>query len=59
MQLLIIPFVLASGAFYLNRSERAVERQTANERAELEREIAKDRLQEAALQSYLDRIWLC
>ena len=67
MQLLIIPFVLAIGAFLLNRSERAVERQIAeerrkedrklaDERAELEREIAKDRQQEAALQTYFDRM---
>lgn len=45
MDLLIIPLVLAGGAFYLNRSERAVER-----------EIATDRQQEAALQAYLDRM---
>jgi len=56
MELLVIPFVLALGAFYLNRSERAVERQIAEDRAKLEREIATDRQQEAALQSYLDRI---
>lgn len=67
MQLLIIPFVLALVVFFLNRSERAVERQfaeerrkedrkLADERAELEREIAKDRQQEAALQTYFDRM---
>lgn len=67
MELLIIPFVLAIGAFYLNRSERAVERQIAEnrikedrqlaeDRAKLEREIATDRQQEAALQAYLDRM---
>lgn len=56
MELLIIPLVLAIGAFYLNRSERAVERQTSEDRAKLEREIATDRQQEAALQAYLDRM---
>ncbi len=67
MELLIVPLVLAGGAFYLNRSERAVERQTvedrtkedrklAEERAKLEREIATDRQQEAALQTYFDRM---
>lgn len=56
MELLIIPLVLAGGAFFLNRSERAVERQIAGKRAKLEREIATDRQQEAALQSYLDRM---
>lgn len=45
MQLLIIPLALAIGVFYLNRSER-----------NNEREIATDRQQEAALQSYIDRI---
>jgi uncharacterized protein YjbI with pentapeptide repeats len=56
MQLLIIPLVLATGAFFLNRSERAVERQATKDRADLEREIAKDRQQEAALQAYVDRM---
>ncbi len=45
MQLLIIPVILAVGAFFLNRSERKTER-----------EIAKDRQQEQALQSYLDQM---
>jgi len=56
MELLIIPLVLALGAFLLNRSERVIERQSAEGRAKLEREIATDRQQEAALQAYLDRI---
>jgi hypothetical protein len=45
MELLVIPLVLAGGAFYLNRSER-----------NLERQIVTDRQQEAALQAYLDRM---
>lgn len=56
MELLIIPLVLAIGAFFLQQSERAIERQTANDRAELEREIAKDRQQEIALQAYITQI---
>ena len=67
MELLIIPLVLAMGAFFLNRSERAVERRIAEDRvkedrklaedrAKLDREIATDRQQEAALQAYIDRI---
>lgn len=56
MELLIIPAVLAVGAFYLNHSERAVERQIAEDRAKLEREIATDRQQETALQAYIDRM---
>ena len=58
---------LAGGAIILNRSERAVERQIAEDRtkedrklaedrAKLDREIATDRQQEAALQAYIDRI---
>ena len=49
--IVIIPFVLAGGAFYLNRSERAIERKTAEDRAKLERELATDRQQEAAFTS--------
>lgn len=56
MDLLIIPIVLALGAFFLNRSERAVERENTNKRTELEREATKDRQREAAFQSYIDRM---
>lgn len=56
MELLIIPFVLALGAFVLNRSEKNLERQNLEARSNLEREIATDRQREAALQSYLDRM---
>jgi uncharacterized protein YjbI with pentapeptide repeats len=56
MHLLIIPVVLAVGAFFLERSERADERKTSEARAKLEREISTDRQQEAALQAYLDRM---
>lgn len=45
MELLIIPLVLAIGAFFLNRSERNTER-----------EIAKDHQREEALQAYLGRM---
>lgn len=56
MELLIIPLFLAGGAFFLNRSEKEIERKATEDRAKLEREIAKDRQQEEALQSYLDRM---
>jgi len=67
MQLLLVPLLLAGGVFFLNRSEKEIERQRAEgrakieiqraeDRAKLEREIATDRQQEAALQSYLDRM---
>jgi hypothetical protein len=45
IQLLVVPLVLAIGAFILNRSERTIERQ-----------IAEDRQREVALQTYLDRM---
>ena len=45
MELFIIPVVLGFGLFWLNLSER-----------NNEREIAKDRQNEAALQSYIDRM---
>jgi uncharacterized protein YjbI with pentapeptide repeats len=67
MDLLIVPFVLAIGAILINLTEKNREqqiadnriredRQLAEDRAKLEREIAIDRQQEAALQSYIDRI---
>src|SRR3990172_95740 len=45
MELLIIPLVLAIGAYYLNRSERNTDR-----------EISTDRQKEEALQTYLDQM---
>lgn len=56
MELLIIPLLLGLGAVLLNRSERNSARLQAEERSKLEREIATDRQQEAALQAYLDRM---
>jgi|CXWL01.1.fsa_nt_gi uncharacterized protein YjbI with pentapeptide repeats len=56
MELLIIPAVLAGGAILLNRSERALERKTAEDRAKFERDLATDRQQEAALQTYFDHL---
>ena len=67
MELLIVPFVLAIGAIFINlfdkNRERQIaedrikeDRQLADERAKLDREIATDHQQEAALQSYLDRM---
>jgi len=45
LELLIIPAVLAGGALWFNRAERKAER-----------EIADERLREAALQGYLDKM---
>jgi hypothetical protein len=67
LDLLIIPLVLALGAFWFNNQTRKSERELARrerenelERAqrdrENDREIAQDRVQEEALQRYLDRM---
>ena len=56
MNLLLIPLVLASCAFLWNRSKREDESQRAEKQATLEREIARDRQQEMAFQSYIDRM---
>lgn len=56
LELLVIPLSLVVGGYILNRSERDSERQRAEDRAKLEREIATDRQREATLQSYLDRM---
>lgn len=56
IQLLIIPLVGSIGVYLLNRTEREIERQRAEERSKLERDIALDRQRETALQSYVDRI---
>jgi hypothetical protein len=56
LELLIIPVVLAGGAMWFSRAEREAEHKIAEERSKSEREIADDRLREAALQAYLDRM---
>jgi len=56
MELLLIPLFLAGGAFYLNRSEKEVERKTTEDRAKLETEIAIGHQQEVALQNYIDKM---
>ncbi len=54
MELLIIPLVLVVGGFLLNRAQRQQELDIAAEERETERQIAKDREEERALQSYLE-----
>jgi hypothetical protein len=54
MQLFIIPAVLAGGAILLNRAQRQRELDIAEKERETERQIAKDREEERALQSYLE-----
>jgi len=57
MELLIVPVFLAGGAFYFNdRSRRESERMKAEEQQMHDRQLAADLRQEAALQTYLDRM---
>jgi hypothetical protein len=42
LDLLIIPIVLAGGVYWLNKQERETERKIAEQRAQIEREIAAD-----------------
>jgi len=56
LDLLIIPIVLAIGAWWLNKTEREAEREAAEKRAETDREIALDRQRQATLQAYYDRM---
>ncbi len=67
MQLLIVPGVLALGAYVLNQAQQARadkaaktekqrDRESTEARAKLEREIRKDTQREVALQAYLDRM---
>jgi hypothetical protein len=56
LELLIIPIVLAIGAWWLETSEKKIERQIARQRAMADREIAADRQRQATLEAYLDRM---
>jgi hypothetical protein len=44
------------GFWHIERFERVVDRKITEDRANLERELATDRQQEAVLQAYLDRM---
>jgi uncharacterized protein YjbI with pentapeptide repeats len=56
LELIIVPLVLAVGGYLLNRAQRTSENRIAMNRLVSERAIANDRLQESALQFYLDRM---
>jgi hypothetical protein len=56
LELLIIPVVLAAGAFWFNTKARNSEQEIARREIENDRRIAEDRVQEEALQRYLDRM---
>lgn len=56
LELLIVPLVLASSGYIVNRAVQRGERVRSENNAILERQIAEDSLREAALQSYLDKM---
>lgn len=56
LNLLIVPFVLAIGAWWLNKTEKQNEQELAEKRAEFDRKLEDDRNREAILQSYLDHM---
>src|SRR5258705_10671005 len=67
MELLVVPVILALVIFLLNKSQkdtelkiaeirRAEERESAEQRANVDREIERDRQQQKALEDYLDRM---
>jgi uncharacterized protein YjbI with pentapeptide repeats len=56
LDLLIIPLVLALGAFWFNTQTRKSEQELAKRERENDRAIAEERAREDALQRYLDRM---
>jgi hypothetical protein len=54
--LLIIPVLLGLGGIWFNNQTRKSEQELASRERENDREIAKDRVREDALQRYLDRM---
>jgi hypothetical protein len=56
LELLIIPLVLALGAFWFNNQIRKSDQEIAHRDRENDRQIAADRVQEEALHRYLDKM---
>jgi hypothetical protein len=56
MELLVIPVVLAIGAWWLNKSERENEQAIAKKNREEDRAIADERRHQATLEAYFDRM---
>lgn len=52
--LLIIPAALAFGVWWLNKSDQIAQRELAQKREAVERQIAFDRMQNSILQNYFD-----
>jgi hypothetical protein len=56
IKLLIVPAVIAGGGIWFNRQQRARELEIAREQRERDVEIADQRVQDGALQAYLEQI---
>lgn len=56
LELLIVPTVLALGAFWLNKSQKVTELHIAAVARETDREIASNRQHQATLEAYYDRM---
>ena len=56
LSLVIVPLALAITAFIFNQKQKEVEFSRAKQEREVERQIANDQSQEAALQIYFDRM---
>jgi uncharacterized protein YjbI with pentapeptide repeats len=56
MELLVVPIVLAIGAWWLNKSERESEREIAGKNREEDGRIADERRHQATLEAYFDRM---
>jgi hypothetical protein len=56
LELLIIPIVLAMGAWWLNKSERGNELRIAKDNREEDKKIADERRHQATLEAYFDRM---
>jgi uncharacterized protein YjbI with pentapeptide repeats len=56
LELILVPAALALIALLFSRQKRSGDKNAAEERARVDREIEAERLQEQALQSYLDKM---
>lgn len=56
LDLLIVPLVLALGAYYLSRREQKIDREIAKEERENDRNLAKQKEEETALEVFIGRI---
>jgi uncharacterized protein YjbI with pentapeptide repeats len=56
MELLIVPMAVVWGAWWLDRRQKKTEREFEDKRLEKDREIAREKRQDATLEAYFDRM---